>query len=358
MIVKKVVASITPIIAAWNKSMQEQPGDDFSSVLSAAADEVVQETEETAQPDAVAQNDASQAADSVNKSCSSCNGREGGELKITKTGISSEASDSNNGAYAITFSWYARIAGDVGKVEPQALKLFHDVAERITKVFLDNKGWSGNPIQSLLNGTESALQSGTGQVRSYVGSLLNATNNGLQSLVQMLNGSSSSSSSSSSSLADTAFDTSYLTDIALAKLQYGNSASGSLGKSLSGSNGLGSSSSSIVSELTAKPLPRNRLGGQIVMVSSSSVTASSGATSGSSGNDSSNVSSAEAARRFLEAFKVFVESLKEDLTEESKSDGESDSDAEKSVETAVQTDAAIEDATKDSLQTGDAAVSV
>lgn len=307
MLVKNVVASITPKVTAQEKATQETPAGDFRSVLSTAADAEVQASEETVQPDAAGQAEATRAAESTDNSCSYCKAKMGVDENVSGITSSSEASDSQTGGYAIYYSWYVRVAGDVGKVESPALQLFHDVAERISSVFLKNDGWSGNPVQALLTGTESVVQRGSGQVGSYLGSLLNATNSGLQSLIQTLNGgmlwpgsspsSSSSSGSSSSSLASTAFDTSYLTDITLAKLQYGNQSSSSSGAS------------------TARPLPRNRMGGQLVMISDQSEKTSS--TPGGS----------EAARLFLEAFRTFVESLKRDEAQKTESKTEADDEA-------------------------------
>lgn len=318
MIVTNVVASITPKVTAQNISTQEQPAGDFGSVLSAAADKEAKVSEKTVQPDAVVQSEASRAAETSDDSCSCCPEDKGVEVPVSESGMSSEVSASHSGGYAIYFSWYVRVADDVGKVESPAVQLFHDVAEKISDVFLKNDGWSGNPIQALLTGTESVVQKDSAQVGSYLGSLLKATTTGLQSLVQTLNngilwpGSSSSSSSSSamssnSSLISTAFDTSYLTDIALAKLQYGNSSSSSIGNSLN------------IEPSTAKPLPRNTLGGQIVMVSSEGATVSSNASSTELKKVSSDASSKNAARLFLEAFKTFIESLKRNEAEKNES---------------------------------------
>jgi len=304
MFVNNVVASITPDVADATSTKTVSPAGDFGSVLKTAADQETSACGETVPSDAAEQSDS------------------------VKTDSASETSDSNSGAYAMTFSWYMRIADDVGKAEPPALRLFHDVAERISNVFLDSGGWSGNPIPSLLNGTESAIQSGSGQVESWMGSLLQASNSGLQSLTSALNArtswpgfASTSLSGTSSGSAGSGFGLSSLADLALVKLQYGNGFTSGLGTSLSSSDTSVSGSSGLSSgTVFERPLPRNRLGGQIIMVSAGGATSAS-TMAGSSGKTSSTlaVGSEDAARRFLEAFKVFVESFKKDLETETKS---------------------------------------
>jgi len=341
MLVKNVVASITPKVAAPEKTAQEQKAGDFSSVLDAAAAGEAKAPEEVVQPDAAGRVGVAQTAGPSDTDCSGCRKDDSADDSIVDASESSEDSELNNGGYAIYFSWYVRVADDVGKVESPAVQLFHDVAERISNVFLNGNGWRGNPVQALLAGTESVVRNDAGQVGSYLGSLLESAKSGLQSLVQSLNngpfwpGSTSSSSRSAfSSVADTAFDTSYMTNIALAKLQYGSRSGSGIGGNLSGLgslSGLGGSASSIVSELmsgsglslgssTANPLPRNRLGGQIVMISNDRDTASS--------ETPSNIGTDEAARRFLEAFKVFVESLKREESQKPVAEAETEKDAE------------------------------
>ena len=336
MLVKNVVASIAPKVATQEKTEQEQKAGDFRSVLDAAAAGEAKTSEETVRPDAAGQADAAPTAESSDSDCSGCRKEKGADSIVGAT-KSSEASVTNNGEYAIYFSWYVRVADDVGKVESPAVRLFHDVAERISDVFLNGSGWRGNPVQALLAGTESVVRNDAGQVGSYLGSLLESAKNGLQSLVQSLNngpfwpGSTSSSSASRSafaSMADTAFDTSYMTNIALAKLQYGGRSGNGIGGNLSG---LGSSASSIVSELMsgfglslgssmAKPLPRNAQGGQIVMISNERDAATSEA--------SADIGTDEAARRFLEAFNVFVESIKREASQKLVAATETEKDAE------------------------------
>lgn len=334
MLVRNVVASITPKVAAQEKPAQEQAAGDFGSIL------------DTAQPDAAGQAEAAPAAGSSDTDCSGCQKDEDADDSIIGAGESSETSELNNGGYAIFYSWYVRVADDVGKIESPAVSLFHDVAERISNVFLNGNGWRGNPVQALLTGTEAVVRNDAGQVGSYLGSLLESAKSGLQSLVQSLNngpfwpGSSSSRTPSAfSSVADTAFDTSYMTDIALAKLQYGSRSGSGIGGNLSGLgslSGLGGSAASVISELmsgsnlgsgisTARPLPRNELGGQIVLISSKGNTASSEASSG--------ISTDEAARRFLEAFKVFVESMKREESQKLVAETEAEKDAEKDATT-------------------------
>lgn len=337
MLVKNVVASISPKVAAQEKTAQEQTAGDFSSVLDAAAAGEAKAPEEVVQPDAAGRVGVAQTAGSSDTDCSGCRKGESADDSIVDASESSETSELNNGGYAIYFSWYVRVAGDVGKVEAPAVQLFHDVAERISNVFLNGNGWRGNPVQALLAGTESVVRNDAGQVGSYLGSLLESAKNGLQSLVQSLNngpfwpGSTSSSSASRSafsSMADTAFDTSYMTNIALAKLQYGGRSGNGIGGNLSG---LGSSASSIVSELMsgsglslgssmAKPLPRNAQGGQIVMISNERDAATSEA--------SADIGTDEAARRFLEAFKVLVESLKREESQKLATETETEKGAE------------------------------
>ncbi len=340
MLVKNVVASITPKAAAQEKTAQEQAAGDFRSVLDAAAAGEAKASEETAQSDAAGQADAAPSAESFDSDCSGCRKEKGADSIVGAT-ESPEASVSNSGGYAIYFSWYVRVSDDVEKVESPAVRLFHDVAERISDVFLNGSGWRGNPVQALLAGTESVVRNDAGQVGSYLGSLLESAKSGLQSLVQSLNngpfwpGSTSSTSRSAfSGVADTAFDTSYMTNIALAKLQYGSRSGNGIGGNLSGLgslSGLGGSASSIISELmsgsglsldssTTKPLPRNGLGGQIVMISNERDTASS--------ETSSDIGTDEAARRFLEAFKVFVESMKRDESQKLVAETETEKDAE------------------------------
>ncbi|HNW34613.1 MAG TPA: hypothetical protein PKM25_06760 [Candidatus Ozemobacteraceae bacterium] len=318
MLVNNVVASITPDPVESKNTATASSSGDFTSVLKTAADQKTRASGE------IVQSDATEQSDSV------------------KTGTTSEASDSKSGVYAMTFSWYMRVADDVKKAEPPALKLFHDVAERISNVFLKNGGWSGNPIQSLLNGTESvlqsnvgsAVQSGSGQIGSWLGSLLQSANSGLQSLSSMLNAQTSWPGLDASSLSGTTasgitsgFGVSSMADLALVKLQYGNGLTGSLGTSLPSSGTSVSSSSSGLSSgtATARPLPRNRLGGQIVMISTGGVSSASTKADGSAATSSASSSGSEdAARRFLEAFMVFVESLKKDLDTETKSAANAD----------------------------------
>lgn len=342
MLVKNVVASMAPKVATQEKTAQEQKAGDFRSVLDAAAAGEAKASEETVQPDAAGQADVAPKAESSDSDCSGCR-KEKGADPIVGTAESSEASATKSGGYAIFFSWYVRVADDVGKVESPAVRLFHDVAERISDVFLNGSGWRGNPVQALLAGTESVVRNDAGQVGSYLGSLLESAKSGLQSLVQSLNngpfwpGSTSSSSASRSafsSVADTAFDTSYMTNIALAKLQYGGRSGNGISGNLSGLgslSGLGGSVSSIVSELMSgsgltpgssmtKPLPRNVMGGQIVMISNKKETASS--------ETSPDIGTDEAARRFLEAFKVFVASMKREESQKLAAETETKTDAE------------------------------
>lgn len=335
MLVKNVVASITPKAAVREKTAQEQPAGDFGSVLDVAAADEAKASEETVQPDAAGQTGAAPAADSSGTDCSGCQKSEGTDGLVVGTSESSETSELNSGGYTMFYSWYVRVADDVGKIESPAVSLFHDVAERISNVFLNGNGWRGNPIQALLTGTESVVRNDAGQVGSYLGSLLESAKSGLQSLVQSLNngplwpGSTSSTSRSAfSSVANTAFDTSYMTNIALAKLQYGSRSGNGISGNLSG---LGGSASSVVSELMSgsdlnlgssmvKPLPRNGMGGQIVMILNDGDTASSEA--------SSHIGMDEAARRFLEAFKVFVESMRREESQKLVAETETEKDAE------------------------------
>lgn len=324
MLVKNVVATIAPKVASQEITAREQTAGDFRSVFDAAAAGETKASDETVRPDAAGQTDTTPTAESSDSDCSGCR-KEKGADSIVGTAASSETSVSNSGGYSIYFSWYVRVAGDVGTAESPAVQLFHDVAERISDVFLNGCGWRGNPVQALLTGTESVVRNDAGRVGSFLGSLLESAKSGLQSLAQSLNngpfwpGSTSSSSGSAfSSVADTAFDTSYMANIALAKLQYGSiSGSGISGHpyGLGSLNGLGSLASSM-----AKPLPNNALGGQIVMISTDGETASS--------ETSSDIGTDEAVRRFLEAFKMFVESMKREESQKPVAETETGKDAE------------------------------
>ncbi|HOY66058.1 MAG TPA: hypothetical protein PLP29_04165 [Candidatus Ozemobacteraceae bacterium] len=348
MIVNNVVASITPDVAEPKKETAAPATGEFGAVLQAAADDTTKTAAAAAGPDAAGQSDSPASAGAEPRGCSHCHHVHRHpriDVRPVSAGSTGGVPETGNGEYAVSFSWYMRLSGDVERVEPSALRLFHDVARKVTDVFLGNEGWSGNPVHALLTGTETSVEAGQGKVQPYLESLLSAAESGIRSLTDALNGRDAVSglgtllktgsndalsgleSLLSSSSKSTAFGgIGAFADLALVKLKYGSGLTGGTNDSgassadglsgltsltsLSGFPGLGSTSAS------GRPLPRNRLGERIVMVSGNGAAVSSGNAAGDGAAGVDGVTSNEAARRFLEAFKVFVESLKKDMKQE------------------------------------------
>ncbi|HEY9071070.1 MAG TPA: hypothetical protein VIV61_12500 [Candidatus Ozemobacteraceae bacterium] len=342
MLVNNVVASITPDVAEPKKETAAPATGDFGAVLQAAADDTTKTAAASAEPDAAGQTDATASAGAEARGSSHghhVHRHPRIDVRPVSAGSAGGVPETGNGEYAVSFSWYMRLSGDVERVEPSALSLFHDVARKVTDVFLGDEGWSGNPVHALLTGTETSVEAGQGKVQPYLESLLSAAESGIRSLADALNGSEAVSglgtllktgsdealSGLESLLTSRSKSTAFggvgaLADLALVKLRYGTGLTGGMNDSgtsaagglsgltsLSGFPGLGSTSSS------GRPLPRNRLGERIVMVSANGSAVSPESSSAAGTATADGITSKEAARRFLEAFKVFVESLKKDM---------------------------------------------
>jgi len=202
-------------------------------------------------------------------------------------GVNNPAEVDGSRVYGWQFSVFMRVNGELGDWGKALQAQFYKTSKAVAETFLNQDGWSGDPVGMLLNGTQSAMHAGQNMTADYLGSIRQAADGGLESLANSFTswpwsgvGSNSSTGSADPVPKSGALD--------LARLRVST---------------LGQSSATTPS----RPLPHNRNGATLIMVSAAS------AATPSLELGSSNHTTQDAAFKFLEKFLDLVKGFISDL---------------------------------------------
>ncbi|RCK81381.1 MAG: hypothetical protein OZSIB_2250 [Candidatus Ozemobacter sibiricus] len=94
--------------------------------------------------------------------------------------------DAAPGQYGWQFSFFARVAGDLGEWGRPMQAAFYETGRAVADTFARQVGWSGDPVGAFLQGTQQIMPQGPAATGSFFDSLRRRAAQGLESLSSSL----------------------------------------------------------------------------------------------------------------------------------------------------------------------------
>ncbi|MFZ2957566.1 MAG: hypothetical protein WA705_11795 [Candidatus Ozemobacteraceae bacterium] len=201
-----MTSSVVPTSSADKTSPSITTGDDFSKTLQLASSAVSSSTTPSTTTtssitsSATPTSNSISSADSTSPSTSSIPSSNLTEASATedKTKLIETKSDPVNfGGFSYHFSFFMRLSSDIGKLGKDILSQFQNTTEHVGTTFLQQTSGQTDPVGSYLQGTQKAILEGIDDLKSYLGSLMTASNSGFGALSSCLESAFPTSSTSS-----------------------------------------------------------------------------------------------------------------------------------------------------------------